>query len=202
MYRSMGKAYVLFFLILLLINVGCDKNDNGDGIQKVERFGEGTPAVPNAVTYDLNADSVDDFQVDYDLGIWDGANESGFLVLGVLESIDESAALIKVNEGIDTEILFNRPNDTIWREPMEPFKWNESGQVHITEIWQGGDGIWSEEWTVNSEFNSNPYYLGVRVKENEDFLVGWIKLEIDKTNGKIKFERYRLTADEFIIIPE
>jgi hypothetical protein len=196
----MKKAYVLFLLLLPLFITSCDKNDNGEGIQKVERFGADTPAVPDAVTYDLNIDSIDDFQVDYSLGVWDGANASGLVVSGILESIDESAALVKVNEGVNTEILFSRPNDTIWREPPEPFKWNESGRVRVTEIWQGGDGIWSEEWNVNSEFNSNPYYLGIRVKENEDFLVGWVKLEIDITNGKIKFLEYQLTPDEYIVI--
>ncbi|WP_422079363.1 hypothetical protein [Ulvibacterium sp.] len=198
----MRRAYVLFFLVLLLIHAGCEKNDNGGGVQKVEGAGQNNPEVPDAVSYDLNTDSVDDFQVDYNMGIWDGANASGFLVSATLESMNESTVLLKINEGINTEILFSMPKDSIWREPVEPFKWNEYGPVSIARLWQGADGIWPEEWSVNSEFNSNPYYLGIRVKENEDFLVGWIKLEINVTNGKIRFVEYQLTPEEYIVIPE
>lgn len=198
----MKKAYVLLFSLLPIIIVSCAKNYNGDGIQKVEGFGQNNPEVPDTISYDLNADSVDDFQVDYGMGVWDGIDASGLFISGDLKSLDDSTVLVKNNEDLSVQILFNQPQDTIWNAPKQPYKWNDGGSVTITEITQAANGIWPDEWTVNSEFNSNPYYLGIRVKENEDFLVGWIKLEINKTNGKIKFEQYRLTADEYIVIPE
>lgn len=198
----MKKVYVLLFSLLPIIIVSCGKNDNGDGIQKVEGFGQNNPEVPDAVSYDLNADSVDDFQIDYGMGVWDGIDASGLFISGYLKSLDDSTVLVRTNEDLSVQILFNRPQDTIWSAPKQPYKWNDGGSVTITEIIQAADGIWPDEWTANSEFNSNPYYLGIRVKENEDFLVGWIKLEINKTNGKIKFLEYQLTPDDYIVIDD
>lgn len=199
----MKKAYVLLFSLLPIIIVSCGKSDNSDGIQKVEGSEQNNPEMPDAVNYDLNADLIDDFQIDYVLGSWDGVDASGLLISGSLEALNESTVLVRSGENLPAQILFNRPEDTIWSVPREPFKWNDdSNPITITEIRQGADGIWPDEWSINSEFNTNPYYLGIQVKENEDFLVGWIKLEINKTNGKIKFEQYRLTADEYIVIPE
>ncbi|WP_299537438.1 hypothetical protein [Ulvibacterium sp.] len=200
----MKKIGILFFLPSLLLSiVCCDNNDNNDGIRIVEGSGQNRPELPDAADYDLNVDTIDDFQIDYVLGSWDGVDESGQLISGFLESLNESTVLVRSGENPPNPILFNRPEDTIWNVPRENFKWNDDPDpITITEIRQAADGIWPDEWSVNSEFNTNPYYLGIRVKEDEDFLVGWIKLEIDRTTGEISFEQFRLAAGEYIVIPE
>lgn len=197
----MKKVSILFFLPLLWIVVCCEDNGNNDGIQIVEGSGPNNPAVPDAIDYDLNADSVNDFQIDYILGSWDGVDSSGQFISGFLESLNESTVLVRTDGNGSAQILFNTPQDTIWRAPKEPFKWNDvSEPLTLVEITQAADGIWPDAWSVNSEFNSNPYYLGIRVEENTDFLVGWIKLEINKTNGEIEFLQFRLTPDDYIVI--
>lgn len=59
------KTYRLSKCCILLIVLGCSKND--DDNQKQQALDQ--PDIPEAVTYDLNGDSLDDFTIDYAEGI-------------------------------------------------------------------------------------------------------------------------------------
>jgi len=68
------------------------------------------------------------------------------------------------------------------------------------DITNSSKGIWPNEWTIRNNSASESYYLGIRLKENNSFLVGWLKLDIDKTTGEIKIIDKNLTSNNYILI--
>lgn len=179
-----------------LIVLGCSKNDD-DGQSKgiSER-----PQIPESVTYDLNNDSVDDFKIGYSEGAWEGAGASGGFFLAYFEPLSENKILQEYEENVSTTFLFAQMGDTIQRQATNPQSWTYRGRFTI--LYQGGDGVWSKEWQIVSKRKSNPYYVGVQIDKDDESLLGWLKLEIDKKTGKIDIVGHKLASTEFIVIDE
>lgn len=174
--------------------LGCSKNDDDD----LKRQNSEQPDIPEAISFDLNEDSVDDFTIVYSEGVWDGVGASGGVFSGKFRPLGENKILEEYEENVSTSFLFAQMGDSIQRQATYPQSWTYLGW--FTSLFQGGDGIWSKEWQIESKKISNPYYVGVGIWEEDIFLIGWLKLEIDKKTGKIAVSDHELSEDGFILI--
>lgn len=188
------KTYRLSICCVLLIVLGCSKND--DDNQKQQTFEQ--PDIPEPITYDLNGDSFDDFTIDYAEGIWDGVGASGGFFSAQFKPLGENRILEEYEENVSTSFLFAQMGDSIQRQATYPQSWTYLGW--FASLYQGGDGIWSKEWLIESKKNSSPYYVGVGIWEEDKFLIGWLKLEIDKETGKIAVVDHELSGNDFVLI--
>jgi len=188
------KKYRFFIFCIPLLILSCSKND--DDQQNSEQ-----PDIPESITYDLNGDTVDDFTIVYSEGIWDGAGASGGVYTANFHPKEENRILSEYEENVSTSFLFSTIGDSIQRMPKPLQEWYHIGWFHT--LWQDGNGVWSKEWLIDYTMSiSNPYYVGVQIKEGDEFLIGWLKLEIDKTTGKIDIVDHKLTSEDFIVIDE
>lgn len=188
------RSYPLFIFCISLVILSCSKNDDEGQIRSISE----QPQIPESVTYDLNEDAVDDFMIVYSEGIWDGVGASGGFFSAYFRPFGENRILEEYEENVSVTVLFAEMGDTIKRDAIAPQFWSYFGS--LTTLYQGGDGVWQEEWLIDSKNPSGPYYLGVGIWENGGFLIGWLKLEIDKKTGKIEIIDHELTSDDYIVI--
>jgi len=183
------KRYRLFILFFLFLAFSCSKSDDGN---------QELPEIPQSKTYDLNGDTIDDFTIEYALGVWDGFRASGLVYSANFVPERENKILSEYEENVSTTFLFSQRGDTIRRIADSPQEWDDRGRLH--RLWQSGDGVWSKEWSIANDEISNPYYAGVQIKEGDTLLVGWLKLEIDTKTGEIAIADYELTSKKFIVV--
>jgi len=184
---------IFFHSVLLILFLGCSKND--DQNQQVIA----QPQIPESSIVDLNGDGVHDFEIVYVEGIWDGADASGGVYSAGFRPIGENKILQEYEENVSTTLLFSQIGDSIQREPEGSKSWYDYGG-YFASLWQGGDGVWLKEWKIESKKESGPYYAGIQLSANSTFLIGWLKLEIDKKTGNIDIVDHELTSQDFIVI--
>lgn len=95
----------------------------------------------------------------------------------------ENRILEEYEENVSTSFLFAQMGDSIQWQGTYPQSWTYLGW--FASLYQGSDGIWSKEWLIESKKISSPYYVGVRIREEDKFLIGWLKLEIDMKPEKL-----------------
>lgn len=178
--------------MFLMLVISCSKDDDG-----VEVFSKEPPEIPQDLLFDLNDDGIDDVSFKYfpDDVITDGT--VGYY--GYVNPLNGGSLLLlsKPNEG--AYVLEIQEGDTIRKEESESFVWYPSSWGFIG-IDDSPEGIWPNKWTLSSTKKSNPYYLGLQVKENDIFSLGWLKLEIDKKTGVIEIIDHELTNDNVLVI--
>lgn len=199
MYKEFLMKDIFFILSLVLLPTifGCDKSDDSPVSSDEEGL---SISLPEPKNYDFNEDSEDDFYLSYTMGIWDGFNSSGLFLSGRIGALDNNDILIKLENEFDKRVLFNQIYDTLYLEPVEPIKWSKNDTAFIAELYQNNDNIWPETWEIRSTKADNPYYLGIRINEDENIWIGWLKLQIDDSNGHIRILDYRLTNKKEIVI--
>ena len=182
-------------LLCLLVFASCENDGDEKGMTKTE------PQPPPSVNYDLNNDAINDFTISYSMFVWDGIYSSGFGYSGTIKPLNENLLLGKRDAQLNMLTLLSRFNNTISREVSTPFEWN-SYQTTLVSITGSANNTWPGEWTIQSDTALDFYYLGVKMKENDHFLTGWIKLEINKATGEIKIVNKKLTPNDSIVIDE
>jgi hypothetical protein len=182
------KTYYLIIISFLVVALGCEKDKD---------LSKTPPETPQLVKYDLNDDSADDFTIEYRWFTWDGINSSGDGISGTIEPLNQNSILFK-RKGVT---LFNQLNDTIKMEVTEPLYW-ETFQADLISISNSSENnyLWPNEWKIQSNTTQSSYYLGVKLKENESFLIGWVKFRIEKSTGEIQIIDKKLTSDSYIVI--
>lgn len=183
----MKKQFLAY--CLLMVAFGCEKNDG---------LNMEPPEIPNAVKFDLNDDGFDDilFETGQDDVLTDGT--AGFA--GYVYPLNENLVMISTKSE-NSWIFDNQLNDTIRKGETNSYTWYPSNLGFIS-IDDSPQGVWPDEWTVSGEGASNPYYLGIQIKENDNFLVGWLKLEINKKTAEVSLIGHKVTSMEFIVIDE
>ncbi len=187
------KLNFLLILIFALAFFSCEKdNEENTGLRK------NPPKVPRSVTYDLNDDSIDDIKIEYNDFVWDGDSTSGQMYAGAIETLNECSVLLKRDE----YELFLESNDTIEINVNEPFYWEKYTYVDLVTIWNSSanEYLWPNEWKIQSNMIMDFYYVGIKIKSGDNYFVGWIKLKIDDSNGRIKILNKKFTSEEYIVI--
>jgi hypothetical protein len=189
----MKTGYTIFICSLLLISLSCE-SDKEDGIN-------GTPEVPETpqtVALDVNDDGVDDFELQYGMFVWDGVGVSGFGISGRIDPLNENSLLFIRDAEMYSHTLFNKRGDTINKDAAAPLEWNimSAELVTISDM----NNLWPLEWNIMSENAPDSYYVGVKVKDGSEFMIGWLKLEINKDTGEAFVTDMEVTAEDEIVI--
>ena len=174
--------------------MSCSKN--GANVEELPLNSE-PPEIPQTVKFDLNKDGIDD--VSFVFGPDDVITDGTVGYYGSVYPLNGGLLLLesRINEGayaLETEL-----NDTIRKDENSSFIWYPSNWIFMG-IDDSPEGLWPNEWSLDSSKKSNPYYLGIQVKENDTFLLGWLKLEIDKKTGLIEIVDHELTSEDFVVI--
>lgn len=176
------KKYCLLICVLVAF-FGCESNDD---------INTEPPEIPDAVTLDLNNDGIDDIRFTV------GPDDVGVGYAGYVYPLNE--ALIGLSTESENSWIFdNRLNNTIKKGETNFYTWYPSNLGFIS-IYNTSEGLWPDEWTIGGQKTSNPLYLGVQIKENDQILVGWLKLEIDKKTGVVDVIDQQFTSDNYIVI--
>ncbi|MFB6344073.1 hypothetical protein ACE1ET_20310 [Saccharicrinis sp. FJH62] len=187
------KTKYIWIIFTTFIICSCEKDDNSN-----ENLSKNPPETPEAVSYDLNDDSVNDIKIEYRWFTWDGINSSGDGISGLIEPLNESSILLKQNE----YTLFNKLNDTIRINTTEPYYWEKYLAPAFVSISNSSvnDYLWPSEWKIQSNLNLDSYYLGIVINNSNNNLIGWIKITINKSTGDVQILDKKFTTEEFIVI--
>lgn len=185
----MKKTFL--FSLLISLALSCSKKD-----EDVSALA--TPVPPKMSVFDVNNDTVDDFAIEYSHGIWDGFETSGDFFSGKVEPLGENTILQEYEENVSSTLLFAHTGDSILRQTDDTLSWTNQGW--FISLFQGGDGVWPKEWRIESPKTSAPYYIGMQIQEEDIFLLGWLKLEIDTTTGEVKILDSAFTTEDSILI--
>ncbi len=180
------KKYCLFIYVLIVF-YSCKNNDD---------LATHPPDIPDAVTFDLNDDGFDDIR--FLVGPDDVLTDGTVGYAGYIYALNEALLLLPTEN--DTSWVFdNQLNDTIKKVESKSYTWYPSNLGFIS-IDDSPEGIWPDEWTISGQKSSDPYYLGIQIMENNDFMVGWLKLEINKNTAEVNLIDQQFTAEEYIVI--
>ena len=182
------KAYYVITISSVLLLYSCKKDDN---------LSKTPPQIPQAVEYDFNDDAIHDFMIEYRWFTWDGINSSGDGISGIISPLHQNLILRKRNE----PAFFNQLHDTIQKDVEEPLYW-ENFQADLVSISNSSANnyLWPNAWGVHTTDSQDQYYLGITIKENENFLIGWLKFNIDKSTGTIQITDKKLSSGNIVII--
>ncbi|MCX6223111.1 MAG: hypothetical protein NTZ69_19280 [Bacteroidia bacterium] len=183
------KTLYSLIICLFLIPYSCKKSDD---------LGTNPPKTPEMVMYDFNDDLVNDFSVKYTQVTWDGLNDCGDGIHGEITQLNQNPILKKLND----YSLFLQLNDTIKSDVSLPEYWEKysgAGLVFISNS-SKNNHLWQNEWGISSKNLQDTYYLGISINKNGSQLIGWLKLKIDKSSGRIQIADKKFTSGNFIVI--
>jgi hypothetical protein len=183
------KTMYLYAFCLLAIVSGCESNEN----EPIPDFES-----PEGAQYDFDEDGINDFSIDYNTFVWDGVNSSGWGVAGLLKPLNENSILHKRDVNYVTAALFSKKNDVITADISLPLEW-ETYHARLADIYDPDKNV-NQVWNIHSANAPDSYYLGIKIKKENGFLIGWVKLEIDKATGQISIVDKKLTTDNSILI--
>ena len=163
---------------------------------KDEDLGSTPPELPEAVLFDLNKDGFDDLEFRFSPD--DVVTNGTVALVGYVYPLN--GALLMVSQiSANSWILDGERNDIIRKGGSPDYSWYPSnlGFMHIDD---NSRGLWPEEWHLSSQKSDNPYYLGIQVKENENFFIGWLKLNINKKTAEITIIDSEVSQADSIVI--
>lgn len=183
----------IIYSVFLMFVIGCTKNDTK---LEEQQFGSEPPKVPKRVEFDLNNDGIDD--VSFEFGPNDLVTDGTVGYYGSVNPLNGSLLLLVIRDDA-AYALETQLNDTIRKDESTSLTWYTSNWLFM-DIDDTAEGLWPTDWFLSSSIKSNPYYVGIQVKENDAFLLGWLKLEIDKTTAVIEIVDYELTSENLLVV--
>lgn len=170
-------------------------------IDKDEEFiGRDQPQRPAPFGFDVNDDGIDDISFFYRSGPWDGAGISGGYIALEIIPTQENDVLIR-RDGEDYPlVLFSKLNDTIFKSVSQPREWVKEISKFPLSIYGNSQNRWPFEWSVEKGNVLNPYYLGIKIKANDNSQLGWLKLKIDGNSGNIEILDHQLGSEDYLLI--
>jgi hypothetical protein len=181
-----------FIFIIAVFLVGCQDEE---GLPEYSPRTATIKDVPPSVDYDMNGDGINDFAVQYGKLIWDGVNSSGTGLTGRIRALGESAIFGRSGE---TE-LFLLPGDTVRRLALFPEMW-DNFSPEIVSITDAPYNVWEDEWTIRGKSEQGFSYVGIKLRDNGFFSVGWLKIQADKETGDIRVIEWEFRAESEIVI--
>jgi hypothetical protein len=182
----MKKILMLIIPIGLFI-ISCDVSHNDDVF---------IPTKPETKEFDLNGDLINDFKIQYVAGSWDGVgpNGTGEFMVGEIYPLNNTKILNKQDQGY----LFMPLIDTVHFKMNLPFLW-QATSAKLVEI-KTYINEWPNEWSVNSNELKDFYYLAFFIPTEDSNIIGWIKIQIDKSSGLIEIKETKSTNQDLLII--
>lgn len=179
----------LLIALLSILFLSCENNKEEDELLKLS-----VPEAPKTETIDLSNDNIPDIEISYyELQTLD-IPSSGGSKIGVISPIGDTMLLYK-NSG---ESLILKKSDVIYKVDKTETKWYRFSK-DIVSIDRKLD-IWDESWKVLNYDNLSEYYVGIKLISDGSEKIGWIKLNINTTNGKIDILDKSFTSNESIEI--
>ena len=192
-YKNMRFIYIILFISAFIATFySCEKDV------------ENHLKIPQSYDCDFNDDQIIDFRIEYSLNTWDGFDSlgnprGGDCISGGLLSLNENSVLLKHDE----EWLFRTINDTIYSNVSDSDYFSSSKVVLVSISTTSGSGSgWEKEWSIAGDLSQDNYYLGFKIMDDDNYLLGWLKLHINKTTGEIVIIDKRTTNNDFIIVGE
>lgn len=139
-----------------------------------------TPEIPADFDIDLDNDGNPDYAINYfDVLV---NTVGGRAIFAAIEAYGENEILVKQ----ESPKLFLRDTNEIQDAVEEPLLWVNTGWlISLVRIEIDESGNWPTEWQVDSMEEFEFYLLGVKLVQNNENKIGWIKLQIDKNNGEM-----------------
>jgi len=185
--KPCNRIVALLFLVSTFYNCNKDNPEN-------ESLSKSPPSFPQSQEFDLNSDQNIDFKVTYGYFTWDGINTSGDGISGQLIPVNQNMIL----SNSSSLPLFLQYNDTIKADVLTPLYWRNY-QTEIVTISTTADYFWPKYWSARSPQKRDSYYLGVKVINNNAKLIGWLKFQVDTTNGSFSISDKSFTDKNFIV---
>lgn len=183
----------IFYVIFFTLVICCTKDD-----EKVKELALSSepPEIPQTVKFDLNSDGIDD--ISFEFGPDDVVTDGTVGYYGSVYPLNGAMLLLEtLTDG--AYALETQLNDSLRKEETTSLTWYPSNWIFMF-IDDSPEGLWPNDWSLSSTNKSNPYYLGLQVKQNDTFLLGWLKLEIDTKTGVIEIIDHEITSDDFIVV--
>lgn len=174
----MRIPWKLLFILSVFYFVACSGDPEDDA---PDGYTSQVPNIPESYEFDLDDDGMADYKVEY----WFHEIFSPTATLGITGRFNPSGdneVLLKQQD----RNLFLRDITEIKDEVSEPLFWNNIGFAeNIISISNHYEKGWPLEWDINCDSEYDSYFLGLKlVKENSD-VIGWVELEINKSNGHV-----------------
>lgn len=195
----MKIASYLLLIIFIAFFSSCEKDED---------FVKKSLELPERTYNDLDDDSIIDITIYYNR-FWslrlNGSGADGEGIVGSLEPLN-NCSILKKEYGLT---FFNKVGDVIRREPGRYFWAPTDLEDTARYYWDAvsiyssyDDETWPDEWSIESDLDLDYYYMGIRITDESNDQIGWIKLDIDKSTGIINIIDKRFTTDDSIVISE
>ncbi|MCB0688572.1 MAG: hypothetical protein KDC53_18670 [Saprospiraceae bacterium] len=184
--RSNALSLLLVFNLLVL---SCVKD---------EQLSQSPPITPEILSFDLNEDASDDIMFDYSWSIADGPDDSWEIIYRTVKPLN--GTFILMNPGDD--LLSLQRHDTVRANPGDTYLWKKNRTANLLSISNGPNknSLWANKWDVESNLDLDNYYLGIKLNDGTDQLIGWIKLSLDRSTAEVQILDKKFTSEAFIVI--
>lgn len=181
---------IILFTIGCLLFISCDKgNEMTSEVETstMDNLVDSTcmvyiPIIPETSEFDLNGDSIADFMIKYFLTDYDGSNGVSSAYMGRLLPIGENQVLRESS----APLLFQLSLDDIKVNVEAPLEWDDANSHSLVTLVYCGDDKWSKNWShyiMTEEYPS--YLIGLKLLNDNLNVLGWIEIEISKSDGII-----------------
>jgi hypothetical protein len=179
----------LLIALLSIVFLSCENNKEEDGLLKLS-----VPKAPKTETIDLSDDNIPDIEISYyELQTLDIPSSGGSIV-GSISPIGDTMLLYKKSG--ESPLL--KKSDVIYKADKTETKWYKFPK-DIVSINRKLD-TWDKSWKVLNYNNLSEYYVGIKLISDSYEKIGWIKLSISTTNGKIDILDKSFTPNESLEI--
>jgi len=185
-YNNMKINTIILFTIGCLFFLSCNKDDEMTSqvdTTDIDVMSDSTcieyiPIIPATSEFDLNGDSIADFMIKYLFADYDGGNVSGAYI-GRLMPIGDNQVLRMSSE----PALFQLYLDDIQANVDAPLKWDDGWSHPLVSVEYCGDDKWSKNWKISTIEEYPNYFMGLKLLNDNLNELGWIEIEINKSNG-------------------
>jgi len=171
------KLYLKILSIsILAICISCSNNSEEIPLPMGEM-----PDIPNNIEIDIDDDGSIDFEVKYSEVLIESTVTDGGIV-GRFNPIGENEILINREE----KSLFLRDLSMIENVASAPLSWeSKSYRSTIVSISNNIQGGWPSKWDVESKTEQESYFLGLKIKINNETQLAWCEFEINARDGNV-----------------
>jgi len=165
-----------FFLLIISTFLFCSCSD----------FTDEQPPLPEDVEIDLDDDGTVDYVIDFafvDIDPGPGSDIGFFGMGGRINPRNLNQILRKTED----RNLFLRNLEDIKDTVEEPLRWSVSGfSRQIMSLNTNMEGQWPNKWELNTDESHSTYFIGLKLINNNSTQIGWVELDINRSNGIVE----------------
>lgn len=76
----------------------------------------------------------------------------------------------------------------------------KNDRISLVSISTTPQYFWSKYWKASASSKQNDYYLGVKIGNGAEKLIGWLKVQVDTTSGAVTIKDRAFTNKDFIVV--